>query len=82
MDLTKRAFIGALSAMFNIVFLSACTTTGATEQQDRKPVEVMILGTFHFTGGGNDLVNPELDDFLAPGRQAEIMTLKENMSLA
>jgi len=79
MDLTKRAFIGALSAMFNIVFLSACTTTGATEQQDRKPVEVMILGTFHFTGGGNDLVNPELDDFLAPGRQAEIMTLVDKI---
>lgn len=34
--------------------------------------EVMILGSFHFTGGGRDMINPEVDDFLAPRRQAEI----------
>lgn len=34
--------------------------------------EVMVLGTFHFTGGGRDYVNQEVDDFLSASRQAEI----------
>ncbi len=37
-----------------------------------QPVEVMILGTYHFANPGLDLHNAEIDDVLAPRRQAEI----------
>ena len=43
------------------------------------PAEVMVLGTFHFTGGGEDMINPEVDDFLAPARQAEIATVLDRL---
>lgn len=42
--------------------------------------EVMILGTYHFTGGGADLVNAEVDDYLAEDRQAEIAELVERLA--
>lgn len=45
----------------------------AVAQEDRP--QVMILGTFHFTGGGADYVNSDVDDYLAPARQAEIESL-------
>lgn len=53
----------------------ALTTTSAVHAQaaraDDRP-QIMILGTFHFTGGGQDMINPEVDDFLSDRRQAEI----------
>lgn len=55
------------------------TKVNIAEQGDTqdKNIEVMILGTFHFTGGGSDVVNADIDDFLAPKRQKEIAeTLK------
>ena len=39
---------------------------------DAAPIEVMVLGTYHFTGGGQDLHNADVDDHLAPERQREI----------
>ncbi len=42
-------------------------------ETDAAPIEVMVLGSYHFTGGGQDLHNPEVDDHLAPERQAEIV---------
>ena len=39
------------------------------------PVEVMVLGTYHFSNPGQDVVNMEVDDFLAPRRQQEIAIL-------
>jgi hypothetical protein len=44
-----------------------------------EPVEVMVLGVFHFTGGGQDYVNPDVDDYLAPARQAEIEGLLDRL---
>lgn len=53
----------------------ALTTTTAVHAQatavDDRP-RIMVLGTFHFTGGGQDMINPEVDDFLSDHRQAEI----------
>ncbi len=47
--------------------------------QDDRP-QVMVLGTFHFTGGGSDYINSEVDDMLSPQRQAEIETLVEHLA--
>lgn len=41
--------------------------------------EVMVLGTFHFTGGGQDYINPAVDDFLSPQRQAEIEDILDRL---
>ncbi|MEE4289483.1 MAG: DUF5694 domain-containing protein [Erythrobacter sp.] len=45
-----------------------------------RPVEVMILGTYHFANPGQDMVNPEVDDMLAPRRQREIAQLVESLA--
>lgn len=36
------------------------------------PVEVMVLGTWHFDNPGRDIHNVRADDVLAPNRQAEL----------
>lgn len=61
--------------------LSAAPTpdTSAIET-DAAPIEVMVLGTYHFTGGGADLHNADVDDHLAPQRQAEIAAIIEALS--
>lgn len=51
--------------------------SGAQGPSDRasEPVQVMILGTYHFANPGRDVANMEVDDVLAPRRQAEIAAL-------
>ena len=44
-----------------------------------EPAEVMVLGVFHFTGGGQDMINPEVDDFLSDRRQAEIAAVLDRL---
>lgn len=51
----------------------------AAATQDDRP-HIMILGTFHFTGGGSDYINPEVDDYLAPSRQHEIELLVDALA--
>ena len=44
-----------------------------------EPAQVMVLGMFHFTGGGSDYVNSEVDNYFSPQRQAEIEALVEHL---
>jgi hypothetical protein len=55
-----------------LLLLSFAMTTGALAQDVTAPPQVMVLGTFHFNGGGQDMINPEVDDFLSDTRQAQI----------
>lgn len=64
-----------ISAVIGSLVLAA----GAAAQ-DAARADVMVLGTFHFTGGGSDYINPEVDDYLAPARQAEIEDLVERLA--
>lgn len=52
-------------------------TQGAAAQPGPavKPVDVMVLGTWHFDNPGQDLNNVKADDVLKPGRQAELEAL-------
>ncbi|QNL18933.1 hypothetical protein HXX25_05975 [Hyphobacterium sp. CCMP332] len=61
----KRLFITALMA---------AALPFAALAQDERP-QVMVLGMFHFTGGGSDYVNSAVDDYFSPQRQAEIDAL-------
>lgn len=53
---------------------------GSALAQDETRPDVMVLGTFHFTGGGQDYINSAVDDYLAPARQAEIEALVERLA--
>lgn len=44
------------------------------------PVEVMVLGTYHFNNPGLDVVNIEADDVLTPQRQAELQALTDALA--
>jgi hypothetical protein len=40
-----------------------------------RPIEVMVVGVFHMSNPGHDLHNMQVDDVLAPKRQAEIAAI-------
>lgn len=68
-----------------IALLGLTTTTGAwaagqaaEDAAGPAPAQVMVLGTFHFAGG-QDMVNPQVDDFLSPRRQAEIAEVLDRL---
>ena len=47
----------------------------AQAAESPKPIEVMVLGSYHFDNPGLDLNNPKTDDVLKPQRQRELETL-------
>lgn len=49
--------------------------SGVAAQEPAEPVEVMILGVYHFANPGRDVVNIEVDDVTTPQRQAELEAL-------
>lgn len=59
------ATIGAILAM----------TASSLAAAEPAPVEVMVLGTYHFDNPGRDLNNIEADDVTAAKRQAELAAL-------
>lgn len=55
----------------------------AEETADREApalTEVMVLGVYHFANPGQDMVNMEVDDVLAPGRQREMQALVDALA--
>ena len=48
---------------------------GAASAQPAAPIEVMVVGTYHFDNPGRDLNNPKADDVLKPRRQKELEAL-------
>src|ERR1043166_7967394 len=52
----------------------------ASTEKSAKPIaqaEVLVLGTYHMANRGHDIFNMQVDDVLAPKRQAEIAQLIE-----
>lgn len=47
----------------------------AQEEPEPEPIQVMVLGVYHFANPGLDAVNIEVDDVLADQRQREIEVL-------
>lgn len=48
---------------------------GQAAAQSAEPVQVMVLGTYHFANPGQDIVNFTTDDVRQPRRQAELRAL-------
>lgn len=61
---------------------SAENASEAQSASDRtsNPVQVMVLGMYHFANPGRDVVNMEVDDVLSPKRQAEIADVVESLA--
>ena len=69
-----------LIAALTVLFLSACTTIAPPATPEEGVVKVMVLGAYHFSNPGLDLVNAEADDVLAPQRQAELAALADRLA--
>lgn len=57
------------------LMLAAIATPERAQSEAAEPVEVMVLGTYHFDNPGLDLNNPRADDVLQPHRQRELEAL-------
>jgi uncharacterized protein DUF5694 len=72
------------SAFLALSVLAACTMPLSQAETPPaevrvEPVQVMVLGTYHFGNPGMDLVNTDADDVLAPHRQAQLEDLAERL---
>lgn len=62
------------------LFLGFPSLASAQDAPRDEPVEVMVLGLYHFANPGRDVVNVEVDDVLAPRRQKEIQILVDTLA--
>ncbi|MCA1750093.1 MAG: DUF5694 domain-containing protein [Sphingomonadales bacterium] len=62
------------------LFLAAGLVAAPVSAQQAEPVEVMILGSYHFANPGRDLANMEVDDVTTPRRQREIEALVDALA--
>ena len=60
--------------MFGMLSLAA-SVAGAVPMPAPAPIEVMVLGTYHFDNPGLDKVNIQVDDVTSPRRQRELDAL-------
>lgn len=72
-----------ITALIATAALAACATAEPAIPSGPEvdaPVELMILGTFHFGNPGLDIVNVEADDMLSARRQTELEALAEQLA--
>tara|TARA_R110002051_G_scaffold32382_1_gene72737 strand:- start:45474 stop:46301 length:828 start_codon:yes stop_codon:yes gene_type:complete len=67
-----------------IILMALAMSSAAWAQDPPTPEsgaapEIMILGTYHFTGGGSDYVNSPVEDHLSAARQAEIAAVLDRL---
>ena len=67
--------VAVVTAVLGLAGLALPAAAQDRAEGETPPVEVMILGTYHFANPGRDVVNIEVDDVLAPRRQREIEQL-------
>lgn len=72
--------IPALFAAIAALMATPALADAETGDEMPAPVEVMILGTYHFANPGQDVVNMEVDDVLNPRRQREIAVLVDTLA--
>lgn len=62
--------------------LAACATVEAPPSgaAGLQPIEVMVLGTWHFAGSDSDLISARTDNVLSPQRQAELEIVAKRLA--
>lgn len=67
-----------------LVALTAASQAMAAEppliKPEGPPIDVVVLGTFHFDNPGQDLANSQIDNVLAPKRQTEIADILNGLA--
>lgn len=58
----------------------ALPTAALAQTPEPEPIEVMILGTYHFGNPGQDLHNPRIDSVLTPAKQAQLEAVVEGLA--
>ena len=58
----------------------ALPTAALAQTPTPEPVEVMILGTYHFNNPGQDLHNARIDSVLTPDKQAQLESVAESLA--
>lgn len=74
----KQIFAAALTAAAAYAVQSAAAT--AETENKGADVQVMVVGSFHMGNPGQDIVNAEVENMLAPGRQAELAKVAEALA--
>lgn len=69
-----RSFLAALVA------LAFALPTSAQEVQAPEPIQVMILGSWHFDNPGLDVHNMQVDPVTTPAKQAELAAVAEALA--
>lgn len=67
-----RRFVGVIG----LVMALGAPCAGAAEA----PVQVMVLGTYHFGNPGQDKVNAQIDPVTTPAKQAQLAELAERLA--
>lgn len=66
--------------MLRRIFVFAALIAFCVQADAAEPVSVMIVGGFHMSNPGHDLHNVQVDDMLAPKRQAEIAQVTDALA--
>jgi hypothetical protein len=77
---------GMTAAAIAIALMSSTLSAQAADRPTGFPavcapgeVQVMLLGTYHFANPGRDVIRQNIDDVLAPARQAELEVLANRL---
>ena len=65
---------------FTLFILGVFAMTAPLQAAEKEPVEVMVLGTYHFANPGLDLVNSRTDDVTTKQRQEELEQLQKALA--
>lgn len=75
-----KILIGIAALVAAPVLAEDASGAQAASDGASEPVQVMVLGMYHFANPGLDVANIEVDDVLAPKRQAEIAELVDSLA--
>lgn len=64
-------------AMMAAALAGAMTAAPARAEE---PIQVMVIGTYHFGNPGHDIANVQAEDVTTPARQAELQKLAERLA--
>ncbi len=65
---------------YHLAAFLSCFSIVAGSAADAPPIQVMVLGTYHFDNPGRDLHNVKAESVLTPSKQAELEQLAERLA--
>jgi hypothetical protein len=75
-----KTLVGIAALVAAPVLAEDASGVQAASDDASEPVQVMVLGMYHFANPGLDVVKFNVDDVLAPKRQAEIANLVDSLA--